>query len=63
MTKFNKGDLVAAVKDIGGFAREFVPRGSEGVVDHASNTLGNFCFDVVLTYRRLELPRRVEDST
>lgn len=32
MTRFNKGDLVAAIKDIGGFAREFVPRGSEGVV-------------------------------
>lgn len=32
MTRFNKGDPVAAIKDIAGFAREFVPRGSEGVV-------------------------------
>jgi hypothetical protein len=27
--------------------------------EHASNALGNFCFDVTLSYRRLELPRRV----
>jgi hypothetical protein len=26
--------------------------------DHASNTLGNFEFDVTLSYRRLERPRR-----
>ena len=32
--------------------------------NHASNALGNFCFDVSLTYRRLELlPRRVADNT
>ncbi len=35
MTKFNKGDLVAAITDIGGFVRELVPRGSEGVVVEA----------------------------
>jgi hypothetical protein len=35
MTKFNNGDLVAAIKDIGGFALEFVPRGPEGVVVEA----------------------------
>lgn len=27
--------------------------------DHAPNAMGNFCFDVTLSYRRLELPRRV----
>jgi hypothetical protein len=26
---------------------------------HAPNTMGNFCFDVTLSYRRLERPRRV----
>jgi hypothetical protein len=29
---------------------------------YASNTLGNFEFDVTLSYRRLERPRRVTDS-
>jgi hypothetical protein len=27
---------------------------------HAPNALGNFCFDVTLSYRRLERPRRAE---
>ena len=27
--------------------------------DHAPNTMGNFCFEVTLSYRRLERPRRV----
>jgi hypothetical protein len=26
---------------------------------HTPNAMGNFCFDVTLSYRRLELPRRV----
>jgi len=25
---------------------------------HAPNAMGNFCFDVTLSYRRLERPRR-----
>ncbi len=29
---------------------------------HAPNAMGNFCFDVTLSYRRLELPRRVTDG-
>src|SRR6201997_2872803 len=29
--------------------------------DYAPNTRGNFCFDVTLSYRRLELPRRVPE--
>jgi hypothetical protein len=29
---------------------------------YASNALGNFCFDVTLSYRRLERPRRVTDG-
>jgi hypothetical protein len=29
---------------------------------HAPNAMGNFCFDVTLSYRRLELPRRVRDE-
>lgn len=32
MSKFSKGTRVAALNDIGGFSREFVPKGSEGVV-------------------------------
>jgi hypothetical protein len=27
------------------------------------NAMGNFCFDVTLSYRRLELPRRVKDRS
>jgi hypothetical protein len=30
--------------------------------NHAPNAMGNFCFDVTLSYRRLELPRRVRDE-
>jgi hypothetical protein len=30
-----------------------------GRVEHAPNAIDNFCFDVTLGYRRLELPRRV----
>jgi hypothetical protein len=29
---------------------------------YASNAMGNFCFDVTLSYRRLERPRRVTDG-
>lgn len=35
MTKFDKGDKVVAAKDIGGFAREHVPKGSVGYVTDA----------------------------
>ncbi len=35
MTKLNKGDKVVAAKDIGGFAREHVPKGSVGYVTDA----------------------------
>lgn len=35
MTKFNKGDKVVAAKDIGGFTREHVPKGSVGYVTDA----------------------------
>lgn len=35
MTKFNKGDKVVAAKDIGGFARDHVPKGSVGYVTDA----------------------------
>jgi hypothetical protein len=31
--------------------------------DHAPNALGNFEFDVTLSYRRLERPRRVTNET
>ncbi len=30
--------------------------------NYASNAMGNFCFDVTLSYRRLERPRRVTDG-
>jgi hypothetical protein len=32
------------------------------MADYAPNALGNFCFDVTLSYRRLERPRRVGDG-
>ena len=34
-----------------------------GVDSHAPNALGNFEFDVTLSYRRLERPRRVTNET
>jgi hypothetical protein len=37
-------------------------RDSAGVGGLASNAMGNFCFDVTLSYRRLERPRRVAES-
>src|SRR6266567_5934065 len=33
-----------------------------GGSDHAPNAMDNFCFDVTLSYRRLERPRRPEGS-
>ena len=30
--------------------------------DHAPNAMGNFCFDVTLSYRRLERQRRVRSG-
>lgn len=35
MAKHSKGDMVVAVKDIGGIMRDHVPKGSEGVVVEA----------------------------
>lgn len=32
MSKFHEGDLVTAIKDIGGVIRERVPKGAGGVV-------------------------------
>jgi superfamily II DNA/RNA helicase len=36
--------------------------GTSQKLQHAPNTMGNFCFDVTLSYRRLELPRRAAGS-
>ena len=36
------------------------PRDPAGFGGHAPNAMGNFCFDVTLSYRRLELPRRAK---
>ena len=30
---------------------------------HAANAIDNFCFDVTLSYRRLERPRRAADAS
>jgi hypothetical protein len=30
-----------------------------GGIDHAPNAMDSFCFEVTLSYRRLERPRRV----
>ena len=35
---------------------------SAGIADYAPNTLGNFEFDVTLSYRRLERPRRANSD-
>lgn len=35
MAKYSKGDMVVSVKDIGGVMRDFVPKGTEGVVVEA----------------------------
>jgi hypothetical protein len=37
-------------------------RRGTGKGSYASNAMGNFCFDVTLSYRRLERPRRVTDG-
>lgn len=34
-------------------------RRAAGWCCYAPNAIGNFCFDVTLSYRRLERPRRV----
>lgn len=36
MTRFNKGDRVAAIQDIGGIVRDKVPAGTTGVVIEAA---------------------------
>jgi len=35
-------------------------RRAAGRGDHAPNAIDNFCFDVTLSYRRLERPRRAD---
>jgi hypothetical protein len=35
MSKFTAGDQVVAVKEIGGFLRDHIPKGSRGVVSEA----------------------------
>ena len=45
--------------DAGRDARGQGERHPAGVTDHAPNAIDNFCFDVTLSYRRLERPRRV----
>src|SRR6266545_6614246 len=48
--------------------RSAAPNGGYGALsapracNHTPNTMGNFCFDVTLSYRRLERPRRVTDG-
>jgi hypothetical protein len=48
------GGVAGGVRAVGGGVRV-----GGGGVDYASNAMGNFCFDIELTYRRLERPRRV----
>jgi hypothetical protein len=38
-------------------AAAYADLGAQRLID-APNAMGNFCFDVTLSYRRLELPRR-----
>jgi hypothetical protein len=40
-------------------ARPWVQETQPGRREHAPNAMDNFCFDVTLSYRRLERPRRV----
>jgi len=37
-------------------------RGPPGRDQHAPNAMDNFCFEVTLSYRRLERPRRATGS-
>ena len=42
-----------------GTLRQRGPGHPAGVRGDSSNAVGNFCFEVSLSYRRVELPRRV----
>ena len=42
-----------------GVVRRPVTGTPQGRRDDSSNAVGNFCFEVSLSYRRVELPRRV----
>ena len=47
------------VEMIDGVKQATVDRDAAGLPAHAPNAMGNFCFDITLSYRRLERPRRV----
>ncbi|MGN7187050.1 hypothetical protein [Microbacterium enclense] len=51
-TGFRKGETVVAMKNIGGFARTFVPQGAFGIVTRSGWTGA----DVVFTIRRRWTP-------
>src|ERR1700722_16060335 len=46
-------------EDLRRAGRPYDPLANQQCRLHAPNANGNFCFDVTLSYRRLELPRRV----
>jgi hypothetical protein len=52
--------MARAVADSGGFLQAVQRHVHQQRADHAPNAVGNFCFEVTLGYRRLELPRRGE---
>lgn len=63
MAKARKGDVVVAIKDIGGLVRELVPAGSQGVVTSAGwgSTRAMFTVKGILggTAKKVEI--RIED--
>jgi hypothetical protein len=52
----------SAVADSGGLLQAVECHVHQQGTGHAPNALGNFEFDVTLSYRRLEWPRRVTDG-
>jgi hypothetical protein len=48
------------IPDSGGLFHPMQGNVQQQRTDHAPNAMGNFCFEVTLGYRRLELPRRGE---
>jgi RNA-directed DNA polymerase len=51
--------LAAPIRQPGGTLAGRDRGNPAGFGGHAPNAMGNFCFDVTLSYRRLERPRRV----
>jgi hypothetical protein len=63
MARRRFGGVVGGTRDPGAAGRgETWQRLRQGGCHHAPNAMDNFCFEVTLSYRRLERPRRAAGS-